>query len=155
MRIALVKLSSLGDVVHALPVAHALRRAFPDVHLTWVVEARERAILEGNPDLDRILHVDTRLWRKEFTKAGGPAIVWRKLEGTIRRLRAGRFDVAIDLQGLWKSGALTWLTGAPVRVGFTARHCREPGTSSSRIAVSPPRARRLMWWKRTLPFSGP
>jgi lipopolysaccharide heptosyltransferase I len=126
LRIALVKLSSLGDVVHALPAAHALRRAFPDAHLTWVVEARERAILEGNPDLDQILHVDTRFWRKEFTKAGGPAVVWGKLAGLIRRLRAGRFDVALDLQGLWKSGALTWLTGAPLRVGFTARHCREP-----------------------------
>lgn len=141
MRIALVKLSSLGDVVHALPVAHALRRAFPDAHVSWVVEARERAILEGSPDLDGILDVDTRLWRKEFRKAGGPAVVWGKLLGTIRRLRAGRFDVTLDLQGLWKSGALTWLTGAPLRVGFTARHCREPwNILFTNHRVAPPRS---------------
>ncbi len=146
MRIALVKLSSLGDVVHALPVAHALRRAFPEAHVTWVVEARERAILEGNPDLDRILYVDTRLWRREFRKAGGPAVVWGKLQGTIRRLRAGRFDVVLDLQGLWKSGVLTWLTGAPLRVGFTARHCREPWNIlfTNRRVAPPPSASHVV-----------
>ena len=139
MRIALIKLSSLGDVVHALPVAHALKHALPEAHLTWVVEARERAILEGNPDLDRILHVDTRLWRREFSHPGGPSVVWGKLRGTMRRLRAGRFDVVLDLQGLWKSGILTWLTAAPLRIGFSARHCREPwNILFTNRRVSPP-----------------
>ena len=63
-RIAIIKLSSLGDVVHALPVAHALRRALPSAHLTWVVEAREYAILRDHPDLDVVVPVDTRLWRR-------------------------------------------------------------------------------------------
>ncbi len=124
-RVALVKLSSLGDVVHALPAAHALRTAWPGAELTWVVERREKAILAGNPDLDRVVAVDTRLWRREFRRPWGAETVFLKVRGLIRRLRGGRFDVAVDLQGLWKSGVITWLTWAPVRVGFARRHCRE------------------------------
>jgi heptosyltransferase I len=124
-RIAFVKLSSLGDVVHALPAAHALRVWWPRAELTWIVERREQAILLGNPDLDHVVPVDTRLWRREFRRLAGAGAVAVKVRGLIRRLRRGRFDLAIDLQGLWKSGAITGLTRAPVRVGLAAAHCRE------------------------------
>lgn len=124
-RIALIKLSSLGDVVHALPVAHALRSRWPRCELTWVVERREQEILAGNPDLDHVVAVDTRLWRREFHRPAGAQAVIIKLRGLVRRLRSGRFDIALDLQGLWKSGVITRLTRAPVRVGFALRHCRE------------------------------
>lgn len=125
LRIVLIKLSSLGDVVHALPVAHALRVAWPRCELTWVVEHREQAILTGNPDLDHVVPVDTRLWRREFRRPAGARAVFCRVRGLVRRLSAGRFDVAVDLQGLWKSGVITALTRAPVRVGFAMRHCRE------------------------------
>src|SRR4029453_16091499 len=59
-KIAIVKLSSLGDVIHALPVARALRRGLPSAQLTWIVEAREDALLEDPPHLAVVLHVDTR-----------------------------------------------------------------------------------------------
>ena len=102
-----MKLSSLGDVVHALPVARALRAWWPRAELTWVVERREQAILEGNPDLDHVVPVDTRLWRREFRRPSGAASVAVKLRGLVRRLARGRFDAAVDLQGLWKSGVIT------------------------------------------------
>ncbi|HSE96261.1 MAG TPA: glycosyltransferase family 9 protein [Methylomirabilota bacterium] len=124
-RILIVKLSSLGDVVHALPVARALRAWWPRSELTWVVERREEAILAGNPDLDHVVAVDTRLWRREFRRPAGAPRVVAKARGLIRGLRRGRFDTAIDLQGLWKSGVITWLSGAPVRVGFAMGDCRE------------------------------
>jgi lipopolysaccharide heptosyltransferase I len=124
-RVALVRLSSLGDVVHALPFAHALRQAWLGCRLTWIVERREEAILTGNPDLDDVVSVDTRLWRREFRHPAGAHSVYVKVRGLVRRLRAGRFDVAVDLQGLWKSGVITWLSGAPVRVGFALSQCRE------------------------------
>lgn len=126
MKIAIVKLSSLGDVLHALPVAGALRRQFPRAHLTWVVEAREVAIVNGHPDLDAVVPVDTRLWRRLVWRPAGAREVGRKLAGLTRRLRGARFDVAIDLQGLIKSGVLTAYTGAPVRIGFAFARCREP-----------------------------
>lgn len=124
-RIALVKLSALGDVVHALPAAHALRRSLPRCELTWVVERREAAILAGNPDVDHVVPVDTRLWRREFRRPGGAHTVFVKVRGFVRAIRARRFDVTLDLQGNLKSGLITGLTGAPLRVGFALGDCRE------------------------------
>jgi lipopolysaccharide heptosyltransferase I len=124
-KIVLVKLSSLGDVVHALPAARALRAWWPRAELTWVVERREQAILGSNPDVDHVVPVDTRLWRREFRRPGGVPAVVVKVRGLVHRLAAGRFDVAIDLQGLWKSGVITALARAPLRVGLAARFCRE------------------------------
>ncbi len=126
MRIAVVKLSSLGDVLHALPVAHALRHHFPGAHLTWIVEAREFAILKDHPDLDAVVPVDTRLWRRLIWRPAGIREVGDKLSRLTERLRRARFDVAIDLQGLIKSGLLTAYTGAPIRIGFAFAYCWEP-----------------------------
>ena len=125
LKIAIVKLSSLGDVIHALPVAHALRRARPGIHLTWIVEARECALLAGHPDLDGVVPVDTRLWRRLIWRPAGARQVLGKVRRLRRRVRSARFDVAIDLQGLMKSGLLTAYTGAPIRIGFSADRCRE------------------------------
>lgn len=118
MNIAIVKLSSLGDVVHALPVAATLRARQAGARIAWVVERREAAVLAGHPALDEIITVDTRAWRR-FGGLGAAV-------GTLRGLAAVRFDVAIDLQGLIKSGVLMALTRAPRRLGFAARDCREP-----------------------------
>lgn len=124
-KIAIIKLSSLGDVIHALPVARALRRALRGVHLTWIVEAREYALLKEHPDLDVVVPVDTRLWRRLIWRPAGARQVLGKVRRLRHRIRAARFDVALDLQGLIKSGLLTAYTGAPVRIGFSADHCRE------------------------------
>ncbi len=122
--VALVKLSSLGDVVHALPVAEALTAAFPRARLAWLVERREAALLRDHPALDEVIDVDTRAWRSARTPGQALAVA-RGLAGLRRRLRAGAFDVAIDLQGLVKSGAVTAATGAPRRIGFAAGWSRE------------------------------
>ncbi|MGH7311967.1 MAG: lipopolysaccharide heptosyltransferase I [Candidatus Rokuibacteriota bacterium] len=125
MNVALVKLSSLGDVVHALPVAATLRARLPQARLTWIVERREAAVLAGHPALDEVVTVDTRGWRRSRSPAA--------LAGTARALRelahhlaGARFDVALDLQGLIKSGILVALTRAPLRIGFQVLSCREP-----------------------------
>jgi lipopolysaccharide heptosyltransferase I len=145
-RIALVKLSSLGDVVHALPAARAIRSWWPRAELTWVVERREQAILMANPDVDHVVPVDTRLWRREFRRpAGAPAVV-AKVRSLVRRLAAGRFDAAVDLQGLWKSGVITALTRAPLRVGLAATHCRERANAwfTNRHVTPPPHAAHVV-----------
>ena len=125
LKIAIVKLSSLGDVIHALPVARALRRAQRGVHLTWIVEAREYALLQDHPDLDAVVPVNTRLWRRLIRRPAGARQVLGKVRRLRSRIRSAGFDVALDLQGLMKSGLLTAYTGAPVRIGFSADHCRE------------------------------
>jgi lipopolysaccharide heptosyltransferase I len=138
--IALVKLSSLGDVVHTLPLAHAIRSRLPGASVTWIVERREEAILRGNPDIDHVVPVDTRLWRRDFRRPGGARAVFLKVRGLIRRLANGRFDVALDVQGNLKSGLITALTRAPIRVGFALRDCRERGNAlftNRRVALPP------------------
>ena len=140
MKIAIVKLSSLGDVLHALPVARALRRHVPEAHLTWIVEAREFAILKDHPDLDAVVPVDTRLWRRLIWRPAGAVEVGGKLSRLTERIRRARFDVAIDLQGLIKSGLLTAYTGAALRIGFAFAHCREPlNALFTNRRVTPPR----------------
>lgn len=111
-RVCLVKPSALGDVVQALPVLTALRRRWPDAHFAWVVNDSFAPLLHGHPDLDEIIPFPRR--------ARGLRLVG-ELFGLVKRLRG--FDLALDLQGLLRSAALTWLTGAKRRVGF--RQARE------------------------------
>ena len=121
MNVAIVKLSSIGDVIHALPVAAALKRHRPETRVTWVAEAREATLLAGHPDLDGIVIADTRGWRR------GPARVaaLRDMADLRARLRMAAFDAVLDLQGLMKSGLLTALTRAPRRIGFARGFRRE------------------------------
>ena len=141
-KIALIKLSSLGDVVHALPVAATLRARVPDAHLTWIVERHEAAVLRDHPALDALVAVDTRGWRRarglrDLARVVGAVSQMR------RRLRAAAFDVALDLQGLLKSGVLAAATRAPVRIGFAPRRCREPlNALFTNRHVEPPAAAR-------------
>lgn len=139
-RIAIVKLSALGDVVHALPVARALRRRYPDATLTWIVEARARAVVSSHPDLDRVIAVDTRGWRRRVWRPRSTGAVLGELARVRDRIRRGRFDVALDLQGLAKSAVLTRLTHAPVRIGFARSHSRELAWLAVNRRVVPPAA---------------
>lgn len=145
MNIALVKLSSLGDVVHALPVAAALRAHAPSWRLTWIVERHEAALLRDNPVLDAVLPVDTRGWRRarRLRELVGVA---REVAGLRRRLRVERFDAALDLQGLVKSGLLTAATGAPLRIGYAVGQCREPLNAlfTNRRVTPPATARHVV-----------
>lgn len=124
MNIALVRLSSLGDVVHVLPAAAALRGRLPRARIAWIVERHEAAILYGSPVVDEVVPVDTRGWRRARTPVGAAAVAGAVAE-LRRHLRAARFDVAIDFQGLVKSGLLAAATRAPLRIGFAVAHCRE------------------------------
>ena len=119
-RLLLIRLGAIGDVVHTLPLASAIKDARPDSHITWVVEPAPRQVLLGNPDIDEILTVDTKAWRKKL-RTGGFSALKRDLLA-VRNVGA---DVAIDAQGLIKSGFLAWASGAPVRIGFEHRFCRE------------------------------
>ncbi len=102
--ILIVKLSSMGDVVHTLPAAQALRRAFPHAHLGWAVERAHAELLSGQPWLDEVLAWDRRA-------RGGPA--W-----LVRKLRSRRWELAIDFQGLLRSALVTRASGARHRLGW-------------------------------------
>ncbi|MFH1597263.1 MAG: lipopolysaccharide heptosyltransferase II [Pseudomonadota bacterium] len=112
-RILLVKLSSFGDVLHTLPTLEALRAAYPEGHLTWLVEAAYAPLLSGHPALDEVWEAP-RLRPGNFFKGTNPAI----FGGLLRRLRARDFDLVLDLQGLLKSAVWVFFSRSPRKVGY-------------------------------------
>ena len=120
-RILLVRLSSLGDILHALPALRSLRSAFPEARIDWLVEQRMKFLLRAVPGIDEIHAVDTRAWRKRPWSIQAAVDFW----GLVRRLRARRYDLALDFQGLLKTGLLSYLSGAKCRLGFSRELVRE------------------------------
>jgi lipopolysaccharide heptosyltransferase I len=130
MRILIVKLSSIGDVVHALPAASFLRRAMPGAHISWVVERRASAILKGCPVIDDLIEIDTRAWRRGWSSAA----TFGQVRSFTQALRDGAgFDIAIDFQGLIKSGLVAYASRARRRIGFEPAELRE---SASRVLLT-------------------
>lgn len=111
MRILLVRLRLIGDVVFTTPLVRALRRRYPDAHLTYVVEPGAAPVIRGNPHIDDIV---------ELPRRAGLARLRDDLQAG-RSLRARRFDLAIDLHGGPRSAWLTWASGAPMRIGYRMR----------------------------------
>ena len=120
-RFLIVRLGALGDVVHAIPVAAALRRAFPAARIDWLVSAKHCEILDLVPVIDRHLVLNDR----PSTGSARPAGDRTSLLSVVQELRRARYDVAIDLQGLIKSAALARASGAARVVGFSSRYARE------------------------------
>lgn len=121
-RILVIKLGSIGDVVHTLPALADLKEAFPQAEVDWLVERKCSVILEGNPWLHQIIEVDTQRWRRDW----GLASV-REMIRIVSRLRARHYDVAFDFQGLWKSAAFGYFAGASKLIGFDKTSLKEPG----------------------------
>jgi heptosyltransferase-1 len=115
MNILIVKPSSLGDIVHTLPVVGMIRQQFPDSVISWVVNDSYAELLDLCPDIDtRIVFKRKRLARPRH---------WLEIFSFIRELRSQKFDIAIDFQGLFRSAVIARLSGAKKRVGF--RNARE------------------------------
>lgn len=120
-RILIVKLSALGDVAHALPVIDFLRRVAPGADVDWVVDRRFAGLLDGNPRLRRVVALDLKRWKREWSTPAAR----REASAAVAHLREGKYDVAFDLQGNSKSGVITRLSGAPLRYGFDRNGARE------------------------------
>jgi lipopolysaccharide heptosyltransferase I len=104
-RILIVKPSSLGDVVHALPTVARIRRRFPDAHIAWLVNDNLASLLAHCPLINELIPFH-RQQPSRFL-------------ALLRQLRAGRFDIVVDLQGLFRSGIMTFATRAPRRIGLS------------------------------------
>jgi heptosyltransferase-1 len=111
--ILLIKPSSLGDIVMALPALSALRRSFPQARLTWLVRPEFAPLIEGHPHLDAIVFFDRRRFAQAWRSPGAA----RSLLTLVSELRGRRFDAVLDLQGLFRTGLLSWLSGSPHRFG--------------------------------------
>jgi lipopolysaccharide heptosyltransferase I len=120
-RILMIRLSSLGDILHALPALRSLRAGHPGARIDWLVESRMAFLVRAFPDVDGIVEIDTRALRRPRSWPGS----WRALIGTLARLRSGRYDLAIDFQGLIKTAFLAVASGARRRIGFSSGLARE------------------------------
>jgi len=136
MRILIVKLSSIGDIIHAMPAIAAARRALPEADISWVVEERSAEILRGawmsdleRPLVDNLIEIDTRSMR------GGKVIdeIVLDMSRQAKLIRQQKYDIAIDMQGLIKSGAIAKISGAKRRWGFSRKDLRE---SASRFFLT-------------------
>jgi lipopolysaccharide heptosyltransferase I len=121
VNILIVKLGSIGDIVHTLPALAALRQRFPGARIDWLVESRSRDILLGNPQVDNLLEVDTLSWRRRL----GHFDTWKNIVRSLRALRGCRYDVILDFQGLLKSAVCSFLARGSRRIGFDRGHLRE------------------------------
>jgi heptosyltransferase I len=122
LRILVIRLSSIGDIVHALPAVAALGQSLPEAEIAWAVEKRFAELLEGNPFVRTVIPLDTIGWRTRWKKAVRTP---REIINELSEARSFRASVTIDFQGLVKSAALARLTGAPRRVGFGGPWLRE------------------------------
>ena len=113
-RVLIIKPSSLGDVVHALPVLNLMRRRWPAAHIAWLLSPACAGIVQGLPQLDEVILFE----RKRFGSAWRSVGIFSDVVRFARELRQRDFDLVVDLQGLFRSGLMAWQTGASRRIGF-------------------------------------
>lgn len=122
----MVRLSSVGDVIFALPALETLRAHRPHAHIAWIVEDRAADILIDHPALDELIIMPRRTWREARRRGASRFDVVRRMRRFGREIRSRRFDTVFDFQGNLKSGLVTRATRAKKRFGFHRKDCREP-----------------------------
>ena len=123
MKILIVKLSSIGDILHTLPTLAAIRRAIPDAEIAWAAEIRAAEILRGNRMLNELIEIDTRSLRR-----AGLGKILPEARRQFNRLRSIKFDVCLDFQGLFKSAAIAQLVRPEKSTVFAKENLREPAS---------------------------
>jgi len=118
MKILIIKLSAIGDVIHTLPALALLRRCVPECSLNWVVEEKAAGILAGHPYLDKVIVSGRKRWIHDLARPSRWPAVFREAASFIRELRAERYDLVIDFQGLFKSAILVLLSRGARKVGY-------------------------------------
>jgi heptosyltransferase I len=113
-KILIVKPSSLGDVVHSLPFLNAMKTCFSEAEMHWVIAKGLEGLLDGNPMIERLWIINKDAWKK-IDNAKNTVT---EINNLFKGLKKEKFDLVIDLQGLLRSGIITSVTRAPVRIGF-------------------------------------
>ena len=118
MNILIVKLSAIGDVIHTLPSLAALRRCYPQAHISWAVEEAAADLLADHPMLDRVLVSRRKRWMRDLREGRSRSAVLREIREFLGTLRDRPYDLVIDFHGLFKSAVLVFLSGGRRRLGF-------------------------------------
>lgn len=138
MKILIVKMSSLGDIVHAFPALQYLRSKFPQAQIDWAVEKPFAELIEAHPAVNRVISADTKKWRKHLFHCR------KSLFDFIKQLREVKYDILFDLQGNTKSALLTGLAHSMVKVGFGKKTVSEwPNLLFTKKRYNPPFGRNI------------
>lgn len=124
MKILIIKLSSIGDVIHTLPAFSVIREAFPKSEIAWVVEKGSAEILRNNPLISKLIEIDTKSLRKKDSFSQSLSLA----KDSLRQLYSIKYDVAIDFQGLLKSAMIAKISRAKNIYGFSKELLREPAS---------------------------
>jgi 3-deoxy-D-manno-octulosonic-acid transferase/heptosyltransferase-1 len=117
VKILIVKLSAIGDVIHTLPALNAIRRHYPEAHITWLVEEAAADLVRGHRAVDRMIVSGRKRWLAQLkTRQRREALA--EIRAFWRELRDTCYDIVLDFQSLLKSGVLVWLAHGRRKIGF-------------------------------------
>ena len=119
MNILIVKLSAIGDVIHTLPSLTALRKLYPEAHITWVVEEAAAGLVKNHPLLNAVLISRRKSWIK-YLRKGEFSRPLREMRAFLRELRKRPYDLVIDFHGLLKSAVIVLLSGGKRKLGYNS-----------------------------------
>jgi len=148
--ILIIKPSSLGDIVLALPAISALRRSFPDAEISWLVRPEFELILKNHPDLNHTILFDRKLLGKAWFSPSALAA----LSSLVKTLHRKQFDIVIDLQGLFRSGLLAYLTGCKTRLGMANAREFAPAFYTLTVPQSPDCIHLVDYYLRIISCTG-
>jgi heptosyltransferase I len=124
-RILIIRLSAIGDVLRVLPAFQVLKQQFHGCHIGWVVEEGAKDILQAHPGIDEVFVFPKKSIKRKFKSISGIGSGLSEFFAFMKRIRHERYDMVIDFHGLFKSGIISFLSGAPERIGFDAGASKE------------------------------
>ena len=143
----ILRLSAVGDVIRTLPAVKALKENFPSSHITWIIEESSMNFLESQPGIDEVILFPRRRWARGIKSVKGIQKTLKEMGNFVANLRGKKFDVVLDFHGILKSGLLSYLSGAPKRIGFDRQSSKEGNFLFSNVKVSLP-GQRLSRFER-------
>lgn len=135
--ILVVRLGSMGDIIHVIPAVKNLRDAFPLAHISWLVEDKLKNLVEGLPGIDEVIVFPRRQWQSYLKRPFKYITLGAELRLFLKKLRAKDYEIAFDFHGNFKSGLLTYLSNAMTRIGFSRGYCKEGNFIFTNVRITP------------------
>ncbi len=135
--ILIVRLGAMGDIVHVIPAVENLRMAFPAARIVWLVEDKNKDLVEGLPGIDEVVVFPRKQWQRYLKYPQKYFKLIREVRIFLRKLRGEGYTIALDFQGNFKSGLLTYLSNTRTRVGFSKGYCKEFNFIFSNLQITP------------------
>jgi len=135
--ILVIRLSSIGDVLKCTVVIDMLRERYPQANITWLVETKSKGVLIGNSKLDEVIVWERKEWSRQARQTRNYLRFAQQLWNFVKKIRVRNFDLVIDLQGLPRSGLVSFFSGAPYRISYDK--ARKRSHMWANIRVTPDR----------------